>query len=338
MKTICICGGGSLSHVIAGFVSAKQHATVNVLTRKPEHWQHTLEIDTPDGELLHGNLNKISNDPAEVITPADIVLLCLPGFAIKDELIKIKPYVTKGTYVGAVFSSTGFFFEAMKLYDEDIHLWGFQRVPFISRVETYGKKAHLLGYKPNYNIAVEHATAEEKEDFRTTIEMMFERPVKLLNNYYEASFTNSNPILHPSRLYSLFKDWHEGCYFEKNYGFYAEWTDEASNYLIQMDHELFGMLKKLPVDPNFLMPILEYYESTDASSLSRKIRSIESFKTIKSPMKETEKGWVPDFDSRYFQEDFAYGLKYIYEQAHELNVETPMVDEIYHWGIQYLKK
>ena len=330
MKRICICGGGSLGHVIAGYLSAKKDLEVNILTQRPQLWKHELQISTPEGDTLCGKLNTVSNKPEEALHKVDIVLLCLPGYAIKSELLKIKPYVNERTYVGTVFSSTGFFFEALEILDNDVPLWGFQRVPFIARTNVYGESAHLLGYKTSHNIAVEHC--EDKERFRSQIEKLFDAPVHLLNNYYEASFTNSNPILHPSRLYTLFKDWNKNVYYDHQFLFYEEWTNEASELLITLDKELFSVLAKLPVAPDFLMPILPYYESTNAESLTRKIRSINGFKGITTPMIFSEKGWQPDLNSRYFREDFMHGLRYIHQEAHRLGIEVSMIDKVYNWG------
>ena len=332
MKRICICGGGSLGHVIAGYLSAKKDLEVNILTQRPQLWKHELQISTPEGDTLCGELNTVSDKPEEALHEVDIVLLCLPGYAIKSELLKIKPYVNERTYVGTVFSSTGFFFEALEILDNDVPLWGFQRVPFIARTNVYGESAHLLGYKTSHNIAVEHC--EDKERFRSQIEKLFDAPVHLLNNYYEASFTNSNPILHPSRLYTLFKDWNKNVYYDHQFLFYEEWTNEASELLITLDKELFSVLAKLPVAPDFLMPILPYYESTDAESLTRKIRSINGFKGITTPMIFSEKGWQPDLNSRYFREDFMHGLRYIHQEAHNLGIEVPMMNKVYNWGVE----
>ncbi len=334
MKTVCICGGGSLGHVVAGYLSAKKDIAVNILTQRPLQWKHELRISTPEGITLHGKLNIISDNPKETLHDASIILLCLPGYAIKNELIKIKPYVSKQTYVGSVFSSTGFFFEALDLFNEDIPLWGFQRVPFIARTDVYGESAQLLGYKNSHNIAIERS--DDKERFRTVIEELFDAPVHLLNNYYEASFTNSNPILHPSRLYALFKDWNKEIYYDHQFLFYEEWTDEASELLIELDNELFRVLAKLPVTSDYLVPILPYYESHDAESLTRKIRSIGGFKGIATPMIHSDKGWQPDLKSRYFQEDFMYGLRYIYQEAHRQSVAVPMIDMVYNWGIKII--
>lgn len=336
MRGICICGGGSLGHVVAGYLAATKPVKVNVLTQRPERWSREIVVDTPDGKVLHGGLNVVSSDPAEALSGVDIVLLCLPGFAIRDELIKIRPYLNKDTYVGSVFSSTGFFFEAMKLLGEDIPLWGFQRVPFIARTEEYGHSAHLLGYKSAHNIAVERC--DDKEGFRALIESLFDAPVTLLSNYYEASLTNSNPLLHTSRLYTMFGGENEGRVFPRMILFYEEWTVEAAQLLIDMDEEFFTILRYLPVSEGYLPRILDYYESHDAESLARKLSSIQGFKGITSPMKETAEGWVPDFASRYFTEDFPYGLRYIWELAHQLNIDVPYIDKVYNWGVSKLRR
>ena len=349
---ITICGGGNLGHVVAGFLAAHGDCEVCLLTRHPERWQQQLEITTPDGKVLHGRLSTISSNPDEVVSDADIVLLCLPGFSIREVLQQIKPYLRTSvppTAVGSIVSSTGFFFQAFDILSPQTPLFGFQRVPFISRLTEYGHSANLLGYKPNLSIAIEQTN--EKEALRATIEQLFyptpqnsvpiasadgfhplTPKVQLLANYYEVSLTNSNPLLHPARLYSLWKDWHKGIIYPEVSLFYEEWTIEASNYLLQMDEEFQQLLDVLPVTKGSIPTILDYYESTDAVSLTQKLRSIQAFKGIKSPMKMVNGGYVPDFQSRYFTEDFPYGLQIVQQQARQHGVSTPVIDTILHWG------
>ena len=176
---ICICGGGNLGHVIAGFVAAKKDYDVSLLTRRPEQWNKTLCIYAPDGKIIEGTLQQIISNAADVIPQADIVLLCLPGYGIVDTLQTILPYLKPQTPVGSVVSSTGFFFEAMKILPETTPLFGFQRVPFIARVEDYGKSAHLLGYKPSLSMAVERG---DSAVLARIIEEMLDTPVQLLAN------------------------------------------------------------------------------------------------------------------------------------------------------------
>lgn len=238
----------------------------------------------------------------------------------KKELIRIKPFISNRAFIGSVFSSTGFFFEAKEIFDEKQPLWGFQRVPFISRVNEYGKSAHLLGFKDEYKIAIENVSDEDQGVFVSIIQEWFERPVRLLKNYYEASLTNSNPLLHTSRLYTMFGGENEGKIYTRIPLFYEEWTEAAAELYIKMDEEFFRLLKVLPVSEGFLPTALDYYESYDAKSLAAKLSSIQGFKGIASPVIQTHGGYLPDFESRYFTEDFPYGLKYIWQLAHENNI------------------
>ncbi len=341
-KNICICGGGAQGTVIAGYLSGKG-LSVSVLTSRPDEWSKEILVKTCDGKQIKGCLCCITGLPELVIPSADVVLMCLPGFLIRDELEKIKPCLRPKTYVGSVVSSTGFFFEALKILPPDQPLWGFQRVPFICRVEHYGHSARLLGYKSSHNIAVENVADGEKKLFADEVSRLFDGPVRLLKNYWEASLTNSNPILHTARLYSMFSAWDATARSDHNILFYEEWTDESSELLIRMDREFFEVLKRVPVSEGFLPPLLEYYESTDAPSLTRKIRSIKAFKGIKSPMKQVDGGWVPDFSDRYFTEDFPYGLKLVcqlagnQEFAHPA-VHVPTLEKVCGWGCGIIER
>lgn len=333
---ICICGTGALGHVIAGWLSARGKAEVSLLSSKPELWQDPLIIHRPDGEDLIAHICKVSSEPSEVIPYADIILFCYPGFQNRSALLSIKEYIKADAFVGCVFASTGFFFEARQILKTDQPLWGFQRVPFIARVEEYGKSAHLLGYKDSLNVAVENVPDDSKQQFTQALSILFERPVNLLSNFYEASLTNSNPLLHPARLYDLFAEENEGRIFPEQILFYEDWSIRAAQLLINMDEEFFHILKALPVRPGFIPRILDYYESTDAESLAAKLRSIKAFKGLKAPMLQTPQGWVADYSSRYFTEDFPYGLAYVSKVAQEQQIKSPTIDKVLSWGLSKL--
>ena len=333
---ICICGGGNLGHVVAGFIAAQKKHEVCLLTRHPELWSQDLIIEAPAETTYSGHLNGLFSNAEQAVSDADIILLCLPGYAIRETLLQIKDYVQSDAAVGSVVSSTGFFFEAMELLPASQPLFGFQRVPFISRVIEYGHKARLMGYKDSLNLAIERT--EHPEQLRETLADMLQTPIQLLGSYYEASLSNSNPLLHPSRLYTLWKDWHEGDIYPRVPFFYEEWTEETAQLYIQMDNELQSLLDLLPVRKGSIATVLDYYESTDAVSLAKKLRSIEAFKGILSPMKQVEGGYIPDFQSRYFTEDFPYGLAIVHRLAHEKGVPSPTIDMVYDWGIKMLNR
>lgn len=324
MKTICICGGGALGMVMASVLSSTQQLSVHLLTAHPQKWSNAIETIDNNGKVYRGTIETISADPAEVIPQSDIVLLCLPGFLIKETLQKIQPYISKQA-VGSIVSSTGFFFRAHEIFDKQTSLFGFQRVPFIARVEEYGHRAALLGYKQQLYMACENLP----KDFIQQWSAWLKTPVSPLQSYLDASLSNSNPLLHPARLYSMWHNW-DGQVYSTQELFYANWDKYSSEIYIAMDKEFQQLCKKLNVS---VPSVLDYYESADADSLTRKLNSIEAFKTILAPMTRTEGGWVPDFKSRYFTEDFPYGLQLVKDLAFKQHIETPTIDRVLEWGL-----
>ena len=120
--------------------------------------------------------------------------------------------------------------------------------------------------------------------------------------------------------------------------FYADWTQEDSHILITMDNEFQKLLQTLNIREGVIPSLLNYYEASDTESLTAKIRSIPAFKEILSPMIEVDGGWIPNFSSRYFTEDFSFGLKYIKDIANSSGVKTPMIDTVYNWGMSEITK
>lgn len=328
-KTICICGGGSLGSVIAG-IAASGGYRVNILTRRPEKWGDEMTVIDPDGKIFAGHLNKVSDKAGEVIPESDIIFFCLPGTALYDELLKIKPHLSASAIVGSVFSSTGFFITGIDVLGEDARLFGFQRVPYISRLKDYGHSAYLLGYKKSLNIA--YWNVSDASRYTSLFEDMLHTRIVGLSHPLEAMLTNSNPILHPARLYTLFRDFNPEHPFVARPLFYEDWTDESSEILMACDNEFQSLVKSIGIKQSVIPSLLDYYESVDAASLTRKIRSIVAFKGIYAPTKPTSDGmYVPDYDNRYFQEDIPLGMMLIKYMAQINHIPTPTIDMILHW-------
>lgn len=335
-KKICICGGGGLGHTCAAVLSSHPDVEVMMYTQHPDRWNHDFTVDDPEGKHIQGRLSIISNLPQEVIPHADIVLLCLPAFLVESTLITIQPFLSTNAIVGSVVGNTGFFIFAHQIFhNTSIGLFAFQRVPYISRVIEYGKRAALLGYKDELLMAAENI--EDTHNFSLWISSLFRTTTNTVNSFYEVTLSNSNPILHTGRLYSMWKDWKGEAYLH-NPLFYHDWTDEASQILLDMDKEFFELLDKLGVSSTHIRTLLAHYEVQDAASLTQKLKSIPSFANILSPMQHTDKGWIPDTTNRYFTEDFPFGLRFIYELAHQHNSPCPTIDKVYHWGTNLIAK
>ncbi|MDD4116192.1 MAG: NAD/NADP octopine/nopaline dehydrogenase family protein, partial [Massilibacteroides sp.] len=262
----------------------------------------------------------------------------VPGYLIESTLKKIQPYLSPRQMVGSVVCSNGFFWIARSVVGKNISLFGFQRVPFICRVREYGKSVDIKGYKSQLKIGgLNNPYLNGLASFFTKI---FQTPTSVLNHFLEATLTNSNPILHPARIYAMLSAQTEET-FDKEFLFYEEWDDKSSEILIACDDELHAIIQKLPVNPKEIPPLLTYYESTDAATLTQKIRSIAAFKGIKMSMKPVKNGFVIDYSNRYFTEDIPFGLLIIKSLGVLTDTATPTIDNILCWiqtqmGKEYL--
>ncbi len=332
---ICICGGGSIGHVAAGTLASMGHK-VNVLTGSPEKWQQKVTIFLPNNNSISGELNKVSNDPKLVIIEADYIFLCLPGFLIDETLRKIKPYLKPNSLIGSMVSSNGFFWMAQNILPSNTSYFGFQRVPFIARINEYGQSAYLKGYKQLLKVAINGNV--DKEMVKNNLQQFFSTPVELLNSIWPAALTNSNPILHTARLYTLFKDFSENKIYDEEPLFYESWDTESAALLIACDEEFQRVIKEIPFKTSEIPPLLNYYESYDVHSLTHKLQNIKAFKGIRLKMKKKENGFVPDWEGRYFSEDIPYGLLIIKAIAKFFKLDTPNIDKIIEWAQKNMGK
>lgn len=331
----CICGGGSLGSVMASMISSKGYI-VNLLSNHANLWSNSICTEDVNGKKFIGNLNIISNNPEDVIPESDIILFCLPGYLITSELKKIKPYLGNNHIVGSIVSSTGFFISALSELGHSAKLYGFQRVPFVSKVKEYGRSACLTGYKSYLNIAT--CNIEKAEDLRLFFEYITSTHVNLLGHVLEAALTNSNPLLHPTRLYRILSKWDGVTIFPEEMYFYRTWDDESSEILLTCDNEFQTLLSQLPVDRHAIPSLLEYYESYDAHSLTIKLNSIAAFKDVKVPMVNVDQGYIPDVSHRFFCEDIPYGLLIIKCFAEIIGISSPQIDTIIEWAQKIMNK
>jgi hypothetical protein len=334
IKSICICGGGSLGHVIAAVLSNKGYV-VNLWTGHPGKWQSEIAISDLNGKTFKGALHVVSNRPEETVAVSDVILLCVPGFMIEQMLCEAKPYVRPGMLIGSVVCSNGFFWIARHILGTAAGLFGFQRVPYICRITEYGKSAVIKGYKSKLKIAGCPNTPVDV--LAGMFSQVFETPTYVLSHYLEATLTNSNPLLHPARIFGMLSRETTDS-FDKEFLFYEEWDDYSSDVLIHCDNEFQQIIEKLPVNRKEISGILEYYESTDAASLTRKIRSITAFKGINMGVIRESGTYRIDYSNRYFTEDIPFGLLIIKSIAVVMKLETPCIDKILLWMQNKMQK
>lgn len=339
LKTICICGGGSQGHISAGVISSKKKYTVNILTRRPTLWSHEFKTIDLTGKEYCGTLDIISDNPAEVIPQSDIVLITVPGFAIKDELYKIKPYLKEYTIIGSVFGGSGFFIACHEVLGTEVKAFALQRVPFTGRPIEYGHSGRLKGYKPYLKVGFMNISTSVQDDLITLLKDWYNTPVYKLSHWLEATLSNSNPLLHPCRMYVMFKDWQPDKIYKRiPYMYNTDWDDESSQCWIDCDNELRQIMAKLPMNIEEVPSILDYYGCSNVQELTHKMQNIEPFKTVQAHMNEVNGGYTLDVTIRYFTEDVPYGLMLIKAFGELTNTPTPNIDKVLYWAQNIMGK
>jgi len=163
--TITIVGGGSSAHTLIPLLSSSKYI-VNLLTRKPERWSKNIELQyqTFNGDVIkkfHGELNKISSEPEDVINEADVIFFCMPVSQYRHALHRIAPHLNKDkeVYVGTVYGQATFNWmvdEIKKTFGlQNIITFSFGLIPWICRILVYGKIGITYGVKPINIAAVE---------------------------------------------------------------------------------------------------------------------------------------------------------------------------------------
>ncbi len=336
---IAICGGGNVAHVLAGLLSQRKGLEIRVLTRKPGLWGESIRVLDDQGRGTTGRPHSVSDQASEVIPGADLVILALPAFARAAVLETIAPHLTGSVWVGSFPGSGGFDWLAQKVLQgasASVSVFGAQRVPHISRIIHYGTE--VFGSPKKEGIAIAAIPQSRCSEIASILEDILQMPVSCLNNFLEITLATSNPILHPARMYTLFHDYAMGRFWQERILFYEGWDDAASELLIDMDREVHGIFARIPLDLSYILPMLEHYGVRNAQELTLKISGIASFKGIPTPMLETENGFIPNFQSRYFTEDIPFGLLIIKGVAAITGTATPMIDTVITWAQEMMHK
>ncbi len=317
---------------MAAEFAARGHK-VAVVTSRPGEWSRTVDVLSPDGAVVAtGELAQVSADLAEGATGARYVFVTYPVYLFERFCAELVPVVEPGQRVCFVPGADAEFF-CEGLLAAGAVVCGLQRVHSVARIAERGRSVFELGRKPSLQVAAipASATSEVAEELAG----LFQMPVTRLGSYLAMTLTPSNPVLHTSRIRTMFADWAPGVTYPENYLFYEGWDDAASEALLAADAEVQAVCAALPeLDLSGVRPLTEHYESPDVPSMTRKISSIPAFAGLRSPMVETGNGrWEPDFSSRYFSADFAFGLKAIRDVAASAGVDTPALDDLWDWYV-----
>lgn len=325
----CVIGGGNIGTLIAAEAAHKGHC-VTLYVSDPQNWSGTLEVEDENGTpLFSAQLHAVTHSIGQAMERADAVFVTYPAFMFRDLAQQMLPFAKPGQWIVSVPGSGGADTAFAPLVKAGCRLLGLQRVHSIARLRERARVVQMLGRKPRLEAAA--IPADQAVEGSRLLQELFDIPCDALPDYLCVSLSPSNPILHTSRLYTMFLDWKPGKVYSRCPLFYEEWDDAASERLFRCDDELQTLCRTIPADLSSVQSLRVYYESPTIPQMTAKIRSIRAFKGIPSPMKQVEGGWIPDVDSRYFTADFPYGLKILIDTARAYQVPTPQMDTMWDW-------
>lgn len=320
---ILICGGGHVAHSLAAVLSNADDVTI--LTRRPQSWQRRISCTKAGAEARISSRNIQATDDPSCVRDTDLIVIALPRFAIKEELDRIDAYVGKGQTV-AFIPAPADLHDISKGYEtRGVVTIGFQRVPYISRITSYGSSVRISADRLQHFVFASNEAVFCK--WAAWFELRFGGRVSRIASALSFAFSNAGPLLHPARLLVLLKE----PFYNRMPLFYEEWTDESSRLYMDADREMKAVLDCYSTDglPLYYESVLDHYDVSSARELTDKIRSIPSFRGIESPYVRNCLGqYVPDYSSRYFTEDVPYGTCVIANNARKVGVSTPIVDQM----------
>lgn len=327
---ICIVGGGNIGTAMGSYIKSSGDNKLTYKTSDPSKWNKTITyIYKESGNTSQFDIDCITKDPKEAYENADMIIITLPSFMIENAVEEMKLFVRKGTMVGVVPGSGGCEFYCKELIDNGVIFFGMDRVPCVSRLEEYGNKVVASKKKKSRAVAIPNS---ESQRIAGILSNILDMDIEPLKNYLTVTFTPSNPIVHTSRLFAMFNDATKDTELNSQILFYGEWDDFSSEIMLKCDaelHKICDAFEKLELDG--VIPLDIHYEIDSVVGLTKKIRSIESMNAMLSPLLENNGKFKIDLGSRYFIEDFPYGLCIIKGFGIIAGVETPTIDAILSW-------
>lgn len=327
---ITIVGGGNIGTQFAVHCAEKGHE-VTVYTSKPELYDGHLNIVDDNNITIHqGDIKLATADPETAFRNAEFIMVTMPATMMKSVAEVIFDHTDSKPMIGVVPGNGGSECAFRKCIERGNVFFGIERVPAIARLIQKGKTVKSTGYRDELHVA---ALPKRNADIcAELVSGIFDKRTTVIPNFLNLTMTPSNPILHTTRLRTLFGDWHKGVVYDSMPLFYEEWDDASSELLIACDGEVQEICRALPeFELQYVKSLRIHYESPTVEAMTKKISSIAAFKGLTTPVVKVDGGVIPDLHSRYFTADFSYGLTIIKQVADFAGVLTPNIDATMAW-------
>jgi len=354
---VAICGMGNVGHAMAGMLAARSDVSVRILVSSENRADEVRNnIESQGGLRVVGGGPDIVGRPAFVshvaekaVGDADLVILCAPAHVHLPLLHLVVPSMRQGSHLTCVPAAGGFNWKAQAVLREtgkDVGIFGIGGVPWMCKLQGKGATVRISNAK-KIN-ALQPLRAADSVFVTDVASLLLGMPVIDMATFLNINLAPANQLLHPGILYSLFKDW-TGEPLPDAPLFYESLSEEGAGVLQALDNELLATARAIHAHvPDYWMSaavslhmgIRIGYEGQigDQSTLRRAIVTNRAYQGIRTPMRSTPEGLVPDFGSRFLVEDIPHGMAILKGVAEIVGVETPMLDRVMSWCQQKMGK
>ena len=301
---------------------------------------------------MRGKLNRVSDNPAELSEGSTVWIICGPAHIHQTLLAKIAPFVAPGSFVGTIFSQGGFDWVCQSVFgrriqDENLTIFGLYTIPWICKATNYGERVRLIGPKQALHVAV-NRRAQELSVIRL-VEDIYDIPTVAVPNFLSLTLTPSNQIIHPGRVYGVFKDWDgKTPYKPADVPLFYEDLDEFSGLQLKLLDDEIQLIKREinrrypDYDLSIVLPLKDRIKFTygdqvkDNSTITTTFRTNAGYRYVQIPTLPVEGGVIPNIKGRIFWEDVPYGLCILHDLARLLALRTPAIDKMIYWHQQFM--
>ena len=327
---ITIVGGGNVGTQFAVHCAEKKHEVL-IYTSRPQKFAKEIYVVDKEKKVKHvGKIAGATDNPEVAFGKADIIFVTVPAYCMDKMAGIIFPYVTKNTKIGIIPGTGGGECAFKRCLEKGAVIFGLQRVPSVARLVEYGRTVCATGYRDALHVAT--IPAKEAGECVKILQSIFDIPCHVISDYLNLTLTPSNPILHTTRLKTIFKEYTNGLVYDSLPLFYEHWDNETSELLLKCDDEVQQICRALNAfNLGNVKSLRIHYESETVEQMTAKISSIQGFKGLTTPSIKVDNGYIPDLNSRYFVADFSYGLSIIKQIADFANVEVPNITEVLLW-------
>lgn len=354
--TVTIVGDGNAAHVLIPFLGDTHH-TVNLMSLRPDDWQQTVtcEVQNMQHEVLKtfiGEIKTCSSDYKDVIPDADVIFLCMPVHQYRIALKKLAPYINrnkKEVFIGTIYGQAGFNWMVHEIEKEhkftNTVAFSIGLIPWICRGEEYGSLGLCYGGKKLNVCAI---AKPDRFDHLNEIFLDGIGPKQLgygkfvqACSFISLTLSVDNQIIHPSRMYGLWKRYGgKWKTYDEVPFFYKDFDDLSADCLKKLDDDYStvrnAIRKHFPDRPfkymlNYLDQDNLVYE-TNSVDIKSSFTESETLGRIKTPVMHLGNGeYMIDKHCRFFTDDIPYGLLITKWIAEQLGEEVPFIDEIINW-------